>query len=132
MAKYKKRLSSKERWAIIKPIIEKSRSINQVSKYTKIDCSVIKDWVRKYNASGIAGLENVKSWKPYSAELKYSAVNEFLVNNLSKSEIIRIYEISSRSVLTAWINIHNSENELLATSSGKVGVIVGWVEERLL
>jgi len=44
--------------------------------------------------------------------MKQLAVNDVLINKLSKSEVVRKYGISSRSVLTNWINnfIHGFKN----------------------
>ena len=123
MEKYK-RLSPSERMEYIRPIIEKKYSIHQIHKITGINASLLKDWVRKFNQDGIQGLENGKGWKQYTKELKQLAVNDVLLNKLSKSEVVRKYGISSRSVLTNWINSYNSEKELEATMTGRVGTIM--------
>jgi transposase-like protein len=123
MGKYK-RISAEERWLIIKPIIEKQVSTSTVSAKSGIAESMVREWFRKYTESGMSGLENGKGWKQYSSELKKQAVEDALVNGLSKHEVVRKYEISSRSVLNDWIKIHNSGGELEATSSGRVGAIM--------
>lgn len=123
MGKYK-RLSSAERMKFISPIMEGKSSINQIHKETGISASVLKDWIRKYKQDGIQGLENGKGWKQYSKELKQQAVNDVLINNLSKSEVVRKYGISDRGVLNRWIKSYNGEKELEATSTGRTGTIM--------
>ena len=123
MGKYR-RLSLEERWSIIKPIIEKSVSMNSVSVKSGITYSTIRDWVRKYRSSGMAGLENGKGWKQYSSELKRQAVDAVLLHGMSKKFVTIKYEISDASVLNGWIKVHNSGKELEATNSGRVGAIM--------
>jgi len=119
-----KRLSASDRLEIIRPIIENKSSVNQRSKEVNLHHSILSEWVRKFKDDGIQGLENGKGWKPYTKELKNKAVQDVLVHKLSKSEVVRKYKISSRSVLTGWINRYNSEKELESTSTGRVGTIM--------
>ena len=56
-----------------------------------------------------------KYGKVYSKELKESAVRDYLSGEYSQNEIIRKYEISSRSVLQKWIKKYNSHRELKDT-----------------
>jgi len=123
MGKYK-RLSAEERWSIIRPIIEGKISAKRVSKQTGVGESDIRVWVRKFNESGMSGLENGKGWKQYSFELKKQAVYDVLENGMSKNSVVAKYEISGHSVLERWIKVHNSGKELEATSSGRVGAIM--------
>lgn len=123
MGKYK-RLNAEERWSIIKPIIEKQISINSISTKLGVTDSVVRDWVRKYESSGMAGLENGKGWKQYSSDLKLKAVEDVVVRGMSLTSVIAKYEISSHSVLRDWVKIHNSGKGLEATSSGRVGTIM--------
>jgi transposase len=123
MGKYK-RLSSAERMEIIQPFMEGRCSINQIAKESGIDHTVLRDWIRKFKQDGIQGLENGKGWKQYSSELKKNAVEDVLLNNLSKHEVVRKYGISSRSVLRRWIKSYNSGKELEETSTGRSGAIM--------
>jgi len=122
--KKSKRLSSEERWSIIKPIIENNISLKSTSTKLGISTSVIRAWIRKYNESGMSGLENGKGWKQYSENLKIQAVTDVLVKGLSKESVVRKYEISDSSVLRRWIKWYNSGKQLEATSLGRVGTIM--------
>lgn len=135
MEKYQ-RLSAKERWEIIEPIIEKQVSLNSVSKKLGISTSTINRWIRKYKESGMEGLENGKAWKQYSYDLKVQAVEDVIIRGMSKSSVTSKYEISDDSVLRRWITWYNNGKQLEATSSGRVGTImikgrVTTLEERI-
>lgn len=123
MGKYK-RMNGQEKWKIIEPIIKNQITVNKVSKETGIITSVLWTWLRKYKEVGIEGLDNGKGWKQYSSKLKKQAIEDVLVNKMSKNSVIAKYEISSISVLDRWIKHHNSGKELAATSSGRVGTIM--------
>ena len=123
MEKYK-RLSAKEKWEIIEPIIDRRSSVNQAAKVSGIAGSNLRTWVRKFNQDGLHGLENGKPWKQYPAELKKQAVEDVLVHGASRHAAVKKHGISSRSVLNRWIKGYNSGKGLEATSSGKVGAIM--------
>lgn len=123
MKRYERK-SAEERWIIIEPIINKRKSVKDMSKNYTIHDSVISSWVRKYKASGMNGLENGKGLKQYSIQLKKNAVEDVLMHGLSLASVTAKYEISSHSVLSKWVRDHNSGKEFKATSSGKVGTIM--------
>lgn len=76
----------------------------------------VRKWKYLYDSYGVDGLEKAKGWKPYSDELKLSAVQDYLSGNYSLIEVTRKYEISSGSVLEKWIKIYNGHRELKGTS----------------
>lgn len=52
--------TKKEKFKIIKPIIDGKKSSNQVTKITGISNGLITNWIKAYNEKGIDGLENKK------------------------------------------------------------------------
>lgn len=84
-----------------------------------IDWSTIRSWQYKYETYGVHGLEEAKSWKSYSKELKIAAIHDYLSGQYSLREIIRKYDIASDSTLRTWINEYNSHRELKDTSKGR-------------
>src|SRR5699024_2113527 len=66
---------------------------------------------------GIESLEESKTWRRYSKELKEKAVLEYLNGEDSLVNICRKYAISSHSTLQRWIKRYNSHNELNTTKS---------------
>lgn len=71
--------TEKEKYEIIKPIIQNEKSQTQVSKETGINIGLIFQWVKKYNENGLNGLINKK--KPGNPLSKYQNKK-----NLSKEE----------------------------------------------
>lgn len=67
---------------------------------------------------GIRGLEESKTWKPYSQELKETAVRDYLSGEYSLREVIRKHGISDTKVLRKWIKKYNSHRELKETGKG--------------
>lgn len=62
--------SAEEKYKIIKPIITFEKSSRDVTRETGISNGMISTWVKRYNESGINGLENKK--KPGNPLSKYS------------------------------------------------------------
>lgn len=111
-------LSAEERWEIIHPILEGKSTIRQAEKQKNFSQPVIRDWIRKYKQDGMAGLENGKGWKHYSAELKRTAVEDVVLRGISRHTTVKKYGISSTSTLRYWIKSYNSGKELVKTSTG--------------
>jgi len=106
----------------LKILLEYEKGCNTLAYITstyKISHYILKNWKYKYNKYGIEGLKESKTCKQYSKELKEHVVSEYINENYSKEELIRKYEISSRSVLTQWINKYNSHRELKSTAKGR-------------
>jgi transposase len=95
----------------------------------------LRDWIKRFEQYGAEGLQKATSWKHYSKEVKEVAVKEYISGEYLLNEIVRRYEISSKSVLRRWINHYNGHRELKDTSKGKVrsmtkGRTTSW-EERV-
>jgi len=91
--------------------IKELRSKYQISKTTLFE------WAEKFEKYGLEGLKNrnSNSARIYSKELKEAAVREYLLGETSQYEIVRKYDISSRTTLRKWINKYNSHRELRDT-----------------
>ena len=71
--------TEKEKYEIIKPVLENFKSQTQVSKEPGINVGLIFQWIRKYNEKGMEGLKN--KTKPGNPLSKYSNKK-----NLTKEE----------------------------------------------
>ncbi len=71
--KFKQR-TAKEKYEIIKPILDNLKSQTQVSKETNINIGLIFQWVQKYNEKGFEGLNN--KTKPGNPLARYSSKKE--------------------------------------------------------
>lgn len=94
-------------------------TLNELCTKYGISDNTLYDWVDKFEKCGINGLEESKTWKPYSKELKRAAVKDYMSGEYSQREIIRKYEISSTSVLRKWIKQYNGHRELKGTRKGR-------------
>ena len=80
--------TEKEKYEIIKPILENFKSQNQVSKETNINIGLIFQWIRKYNEQGINGLKN--KTKPGNPLSKYQSRKELTKEEQLEYENIKL------------------------------------------
>lgn len=104
---------------VVHRCLEHKSSLNAQAKQQGLSFSTVREWIRKYQAEGLDGLKESRTWKTYSKELKLAAVNEVLSGGSSVEEAIKKYHISSRSVLTRWISKYTNEIELQPTHKRK-------------
>ncbi len=110
--------TAEEKYQIIKMYEDGVSSINDVVFQHKISKYTFNNWRYNYGRYGINGLKEAKTWKSYSKELKEKVVKDLLSGELSSYEVIRKYEISSRSVLEKWVNKYNGHRNINATAQG--------------
>lgn len=110
--------SKTEKLAILHLYEDGHHSIADITAKFSVDPGTIRDWKRKYEVHGEDSLEEATSWKPYSKELKLTAVNDYLAVKCSLREVSQKYNISSTSVLRKWIKKYNSHRELIDTGKG--------------
>ncbi|API93059.1 hypothetical protein BKP57_15335 [Virgibacillus sp. 6R] len=94
-------------------------SVSTIAKEYSVDRTTINLWVRKYEADGVDGLKEARTWKKYSSELKREAVEFYLNGEGSLIMTCEKFNISSNSVLRQWINQYTSGKEIKSTSKGR-------------
>lgn len=94
-------------------------TVEEITTRYQIPKVTLYNWVEKFEKDGISGFEDSKTWKVYSKEVKEAAVRDYISGEYSQYEIVRKYDISSRSVLRKWINKYNSHRDLKDTSKGR-------------
>lgn len=114
-----KNYSSQFKYDVISAYKNGDYSIKELCSKYQISKNTLYYWTEKYEKSGFNGLEDSGKWKQYSKELKEAAVVDYLSGECSQDEIIRRYEITSRSVLQRWIKHYNSYRDLKDTSKGR-------------
>ena len=80
--------SAKEKYEVIKPIIEHEMSCTQRAKDLNIDKGTIAKWVRLYLDSGMAALENKR--KPGNPLAKYSRRKELTEVEKLEYEVMKL------------------------------------------
>ncbi|QEA33190.1 helix-turn-helix domain-containing protein [Leuconostoc carnosum] len=96
---------------IISKINTQGLTVRSVSHDYNISVSTIKDWLRLYDSFGISGLVPGTSIK-YPNEIKMKAIEDILVNHLSKADVLKKYKITQNSVLNHWIKRYNNDKTL--------------------
>ncbi|WP_231883406.1 MULTISPECIES: IS3 family transposase [unclassified Anoxybacillus] len=114
-----KHYSEEFKYEVIKAYEKRDYSIKELCSKYQISQNSLREWIVGFERYGSEGLKRSTSWKPYSKELKEAAVIDYLSGELSQYEIVRKYEISSRSVLRRWISIYNSHRDLKDRSKGR-------------
>lgn len=107
--------SAQEKYELILAFDSRGYPARDFKLHYGVAAFTVRKWKYLYETYGMDGLNKAKNWKPYSDELKRSAVQDYLSGNYSLIEVTRKYEISSGSVLEKWIKIYNSHRELKGT-----------------
>lgn len=81
------------------------------AKELGVSQQTIMDWIRKYEAKGLKGLEESITRTTYSNELKLAAMKDVWSGDYSVGAVTKKYHISSRAVLQNWISKYTSEIE---------------------
>src|SRR5690625_4371799 len=74
MSKRRSKHTLDERIEAVLRVIEGRVSVSKIAKEYSVDRTTINLWVRKYEADGVDGLKEARTWKKYSSELKRTAV----------------------------------------------------------
>lgn len=115
--------TKEQKCAILKEIESGQMSIEDHCKKFNIDNTTYLNWRFLYETYGIESLEEIRTWRRYSKELKGRAVLEYLNGENSQRNICRKYGISNHSVLGKWIKKYNGHKEL-NTTKGKEDAIM--------
>ena len=108
---------SKEfKYTVLSTYKESNFTVKELCEKFEIAQTSLKKWIERFEKYGMEGLRSSSPWKSYSKELKVIAVRDYLSGQYSQNELIRMYGISSRSVLQEWIKTYNSHRELKGTS----------------
>lgn len=104
----KSKVSFEEKLSAVEDYLNGIRSVSQIAATLQIKRWSVRRWISKYQSRGAIGLQNSSQNIYYPYELKIQAVTDYLEGKGSLSEICRLYQISSDSVLIGWINSYNS------------------------
>ncbi len=125
--------SSQFKYEVVTAYKNEDYTVKELTERYQIPKVTLYKWVEIFDKDGEKGFEYSSTWKSYSKEVKLAAVLDYTSGEYSQYEIVRKYEISSRSVLQRWISKYNSHRELKDTSKGRTssmtkGRQTTWVE----
>lgn len=111
------RHSPAEKISAIQRYLDGNGSQKSIAKALNISQSAFQQWIRNYESMGPDAFL-MTGYKGYSAELKQTAVREYLDGTGSQDEICKKYGIRSRSKLHKWIMRYNCHEELKSSGTG--------------
>ena len=101
-------------WAVarVREYLSGQGSVKAIAAANGIHPSTLKVWVAKYREQGEEAFAEQPGNKHYSKEFKTMCVEAVLRGEGSVTDIVAKYNISSTSVLRAWIKRYNANMEL--------------------
>ncbi|MED4163158.1 helix-turn-helix domain-containing protein [Halalkalibacterium halodurans] len=110
--------SSEFKYEVVTAYKNDNFSVKELTERYKIPKVTLYNWVEAFEKNGVNGFKDSSTWKSYCKELKEAAVRDYLSGEYSQYEVVRKYEISSRSLLRKWIKEYTSHRDLKDTSKG--------------
>lgn len=109
-----KKYGAAEKLVILNEVTSGQLGFLAAAKKYGINKTTLMKWQRRYKLYGYEGLESRAHNQSYSAELKLSAVKDYLEGRLSQYQIIDKYKIASTRQLFNWIKKYNGHSSLKA------------------
>ena len=109
-----------EKYEILKAYDSRVETIEEICNKYRINNSALYNWKYKYRRYGLDGLKESKTCKIYSNELKELALKDYLSGQFSQNEIIKKYNISTRSVFEGWLNKYNCHRGIKVVTKGMI------------
>ena len=114
----KQRLAADEKANIVEAYLSGREGRATILQKYGTAWSTLRDWVRLYETRGIDGLMSYSKSRKYTAEIKITAVREYLEGKGSHSDICKKFDISSTSMLRKWIKWYNCHGEFKQPKTG--------------
>ena len=114
---YKERISAEVKIDFIERYHRGEGSIKALAKAVGVAPESFRTWLRNYESCGAEAFSD-RRWRRYSAELKESAVRDYLSGSGSQGAICKKYGIRSRRQLQIWMMKYNGHEKLKPTDTG--------------
>lgn len=111
--------TAEQKITIIQEFQRSKLSRQSFAKIRGLSPQTIGRWIERYQRLGMDGLIETKTNKKYSKELKYAAVNAYLVGHWSPTKVLKFFGIRSISQLETWVRRYNGSKELADTPSSR-------------
>lgn len=118
MSKSMKGIDAVTKVKLVERYLNGEVSIGSAAKEIGIETATFRMWIRLYETEGSTALLPQKGNQSYSKELKRKAVNDYLNETGSLSDICKKYHIRSRTQLQQWIKVYNTHGTFKSTSGG--------------
>ena len=120
---HKSKISGAEKIAAIEKYLRGEDSLNHLATLLNVASPSIKQWFQTYQSLGSAGLLSASQNAVYPAELKISAVKDYLTGGSSHMEICKKYGIKSTCQLRKWILKYNSHEKIKTSPRGGLPIM---------
>jgi transposase-like protein len=80
--------------------------------------ATVRQWVSRYHAEGISGLQIEEKNRSYAEGLKLAAVREYLDGGGSQQAICEKYKIKSKRQLRNWVKVYNRHERFRLRTGG--------------
>jgi transposase len=119
----KSKISGPERIHAIEKYLRGEDSINHIAAVLNVSWTSIKQWLQTYQSLGPNGLLHTSRNTSYAADLKITAVKDYLAGGGSHMEICKRYGIKSTNQLRNWILKYNGHEKLNTSGTGGTTVM---------
>ena len=124
----KGRLAIEEKVRIVEDYLAGKIGFRKTCEEKGIGQTTLKIWIRLYKTRGVEGLTPTSTARKYSAELKETAIREYLAGEESLEGLCRKYDITHSQIVRKWIKKYNHpEGFTKPTSGGEVYMVKGRV-----
>lgn len=111
--------TAEQKITIIQEFKENEITKQALAKRNGLSPKTIDRWLECYRRLGKDGLIESKSNTKYSKELKYAAVNAYLVDHWPATKVLKFFGIRSITQLETWVRRYNGSKELTDTPSSR-------------
>lgn len=115
---HKAKISGSEKIVAIEKYLRGEDSLNHLATLLDVSNTSIRQWLQIYQSLGPNGLLNASKNTVYPAELKTTAVKDYLAGGGSHMELCKKYGIKSTCQLRAWILKYNGHEKLKTSGTG--------------
>lgn len=115
---HKAKILESEKIAAIEKYLRGEDSLRHLATQLNVSCTSIEQWLQTYQSLGPNGLINTSKNSAYPAELKTTAVKDYLAGGGSHMAICKKYGIKSTCQLRTWILKYNSHEKLKTSGTG--------------
>ena len=113
----RKKFTIQEKLNAVNDYLNGNSSQKAIARSLGTDPSVVQRWISNYQSIGEDVFYKAGN-SHYSAEIKYSAVNAYLMGEGSLRAICRKYKIKSETQLSKWIMKYNGHEKLKSSGTG--------------
>ncbi len=119
----KSKVTFEQKLSAVKEYLEGRKSQGQIGRELNVSKPSVYQWIAAYQSMGESGLITSSKNATYSKELKYTAVEAYLLGTASQQDICKKYNIRSKTQLSNWILKYNGHEKIKSSGTGGMSVM---------